>query len=77
MAGNNKTLLDLHVEYPILTRLGVSRQFPESSLTEILPVGIVLIQENLGQIDRRTDGQKTDMKKLTGFFRSYATSHET
>jgi hypothetical protein len=40
-------------------------------------VETVLTQEDLGQIDRRTDDKKTDMKKLTGCFRNYATAPET
>jgi hypothetical protein len=79
VAGKNKTLLDRHVEYcrSISNKLGISRQFPGSSLTEILPVETVLTQEDLRQIDRRTDDQQTDMTKPTGCFRNYATAPET
>jgi hypothetical protein len=76
VAGNNKILLDRHVESccSISTELRISRQFPESRLTEIRPVETVLTQEDLGQTDRRTDDKQTNMTKLTGWFRNYATA---
>jgi len=76
VSGNSKNLLDRHVEYcrTISTKLGISVQFPESRFR---PVETVLTQENLGQIDRRSDDQQTDMTKIAGCFRNYATAPET
>jgi hypothetical protein len=71
-------IMKCNVQYccSISTELGISRQFPESRLTEILPVETVLTQEDLGQVDKRTDDQQTDMTKLTGCFRNYTTAQE-
>jgi len=76
VTGNNKNLLDCHVEYcrTISTKLGISLQFPESRFR---PVETVLTQENLGQIDRRSDDKQTDMTKIADCFRNYATALET
>lgn len=75
VAGNNNKFLELYVEHPIMlfyfTKLGISRQLPESRLTEIRPVGIMLTQKDLRLlINRRARWS------WTGCFRNYANAPE-
>jgi hypothetical protein len=74
ITGNNKDYLGFHVQCPILTKFGNSRQIsikvPLSNFVEIRPVGTALIRAErrmVGKTDR-PDGQGEDNRP----FRDYA-----